>query len=179
MKKFTKILGAAALLLCGLMISGCGASDIIKEYLDSTHRTWYKYNGATNLTIPLGADDNAETSTTSKNLQNAEIYVYYDQGLTVAVQSVTQTDIDMLGGLVTSKQDVVVGGSKKYSEEDFGTGKWSLLLAAANFTPQSSAPKIVSDPNSCVIIGGDEAPNYKIQWKKFLKEKIADLLLGE
>lgn len=179
MKKFTKILSAAALILCGVMIMGCGAAQTIKEYLDSTHRTWYKYSGSTNLSIPLGADDNSETSTTSKNLQNAEIYVYYDQGLTVAVQSITQTDIDMLGGLVTSKQDIVVGGTKKYSEEDFDSGKWSLLLAAANFQAQSSAPKIVSEPNSCVIIGGEEAPNFKIQWKKFLKEKIADFLLGE
>ncbi len=75
MKKFTKILGAAALILCGVIVMGCGAAQTIKEYLDSTHRTWYKYSGSTNLSIPLGADDNSETSTTSKNLQNAEIYV--------------------------------------------------------------------------------------------------------
>ena len=33
MKKFTKILGAAALLLCGLMITGCEPINNIKEAL--------------------------------------------------------------------------------------------------------------------------------------------------
>ena len=178
MKKLTKIMIAAAVLLCGLVVTGCAAAETIKEYVDSTHKTWYKYNG-NSIEIPLGKDDDSDSSATSKNLQNADIYVYYDQGLTVAVQSETQQDVEMLGGLVTQKQTIVVGGKKTYTEKEFGTVKWTALLAAANFKSQSSAPKIVYDPDSCVIIGGDEAPNFKIQWKKFLKQKLIDTLIGE
>lgn len=179
MKKITKILAAAAVLACGMMLTACGAAETIKEIVDSTHRTWYKYSGNTSVEVPLGDDDNAENSVEKNSLKNAEIYVYYDHGLTVAIQSINKTDVQICGGLINTTQDVVVGGTKTYTEAEFGTGKWTALLAAANFKKQSEAPKIVSDKEHCIIIGGDDAPNYKIQWKKFLKQKLIDALIGD
>ena len=179
MKKLVKILSVAAVLLCGIMLTGCGAAETIKEYVDSTHRTWYKYNGSTNLTIPLGNDDNSVDSDETGSLANAEIYVYYDNGLTVAVQSTNEQEVQLYGGLISSNQEVTIGGTKTYSEQEFGTVKWTALLAAANFKQQSQAPKIYSNPEACVIIGGDNAKNFKIQWKKFLKQKLIDTFLSE
>ena len=179
MKKITKILAAAAVLACGMMLTACGAAETIKEIVDSTHRTWYKYSGTTSIEVPLGDDDSTETSSTSKNLKDAEIYIYYDHGLTVAVQSKSTQDIQLFDGLVTKQQEIYIGGTKTYTEQEFGTGKWTALLAAANFKKQSEAPKIVSDKDNCIIIGGDDAANYKIQWKKFLKQKLINALIGD
>lgn len=179
MKKFLKILTAAAVLLCGLAFTGCGAAETIKEIVDSTHQKWYKYTGETSIDIPLGADDNSENSTSTNYLKNAEIYIYYDHGLTVAIQSVSKQDIQIFNGLATTTQDIYLGGSKTYTEEQFGTVKWTALLAAANFKQQTQAPKIIADPDNCVIVGGDQASNYKIQWKKFLANYLIGTLLGE
>ena len=179
MKKMTRFIAAAAIILSGLLLVSCGATETIKEIIDSTHKTWYKYSGSTNIEIPLGADDNSDSSESSENLQNAEIYVYYDHGLTVAVQSVSEHDVELYGGLFSTTQEVVVGGTKTYTEEEFGTGKWTALLAAANFKKQNGAPKIVSDPEHCIVVSGDGAQNLKIQWKKFLKQKLVDKLLGD
>ena len=179
MKKLTKIMIAAAVLLCGFVVTGCGAAETIKEIVDSTHKTWYKYSGESSIEIPLGNDDDSVDSTKTGSLSNAEIYVYYDKGLTVAVQSTNEQEVQLYGGLVSSTQEVTIGGTKTYTEEEFGTLKWTALLSAANFKQQSKAPKIYSDPDACVIIGGDKAKNFKIQWKKFLKQKLVDTLIGE
>ena len=180
MKKLVKILSVAAVLLCGIMLTGCGATETIKEYVDSTHRTWYKYNGDS-MPIPLSDDADAETSETldaKKNLEHAEIYVYYDHGLTVAIQSTSQQEVT-IAGIINTTQDVVIGGTKKYTEEEFGSGRWTLLLAAAKFKAQTAAPKIVSDPGDCIIIGGENTKNYKIEWKRFLKQQLIETLIGE
>ena len=177
MKKFTKILTAAAVLLSTLLITGCGATETIKELIDSTHKKWYKYSGET-IEIPVGTDD-SETANSPGSLKNAEIYVYYDHGLTVAVQSASKQEVELWNGLINKTEEVVIGGPKTYTEEEFNSVKWTGLLAAANFKQQDNPPKIYADKDNCVIIGGDAVPNYKIQWKKFLKEKLIDTLLGE
>ena len=47
MKKFLKILTAAAVLLCGLAFTGCGAVETIKETVletvNDSYNQWYKY----------------------------------------------------------------------------------------------------------------------------------------
>ena len=67
MKKLTKIMIAAAVLLCGFVVTGCGAAETIKEIVDSTHKTWYKYSGETAIDIPLGNDDDSVDSTNATN----------------------------------------------------------------------------------------------------------------
>ena len=112
MKKLITLLTAGAVLLSGIIFTSCGAAETIKEIVDSTHQKWYKYNGSTKIEIPLGADDNSENSTETNSLKDAEIYVYYDHGLTVAVQSVSQQDVQLFNGLVTKTEEVVIGGTK-------------------------------------------------------------------
>ena len=179
MKKYVKIMAVAAILLSGLMLAGCAAAETIKEIVDSTHNTWYKYSGNTKIEIPLGDDDNSQDSESTNKLSDAEIYVYYDHGLTVAVQSVSKQDVELFDGLVHKTEEVTIGGSKTYTEEEFSSVKWTALLAAANFKKQSGAPKIIADKDNCVIVGGDDAPNYKIQWKKFLANYLLNKLLDE
>ena len=57
MKKFTKILSATALILCGVIVMGCGVADAIKDTVEGSYNKWYKYNGNTKIDIPLGDTD--------------------------------------------------------------------------------------------------------------------------
>ena len=91
MKKFSKILGAAALLLCGLMITGCEPINNIKEALAGPKDTWflrqvdYKKNG-TDTTVKLNV-----------------YFCYSDTGFT------TETNVEIQPGLtavVTGSADV-------------------------------------------------------------------------
>ncbi len=178
MKKFTKILGAAALLLCGLMITGCGAAEAIKEQLESTYDQWYKYNGTTKIDIPLGDTDDENDSSKLHDLKDVEFYVYFNatDGLKVAIQTTKQDNVELLNGLIEQTVDVTIGGVKEYPVESFGKAKWTSLTAIVPLKAVS-APKIVTSPDECVKL--DNIKNYKIQWKKVLKKTLINTLLGE
>ena len=178
MKKFTKILGAAALLLCGLMITGCGVADAIKEQLEGTYDEWYKYNGNTTIDIPLGASDEAEDSAKTYDLKSVEFYVYFNTttGLKVAVQSTKEQNIELYNGLFSTSTELTMGGVQTYPIETFGVAKWTALIATGYFV-QSSEPKISSNPEECIKL--DDFDKCKIQWKKVLKQTLLNTLLGE
>lgn len=168
MKKIMKIMTAATLFLCGLVFSGCGVKEIVKETINDSYKTWYKYEKK--VTIPLGQDAEA-TGTTGEDhsLKDAELFVYFDPetGLKVAVQSTSSQDVQMLGGLVTQTVDVTIGGTKSYGISEFGKGKWAAVWASGKFE-KSSEPKVSSEPEKCVILAGDDKRDFKIQWKKVL-----------
>lgn len=175
MKKFSKILCAAALLLYGFMITGCGAAEAIKEQLEGTYNQWYKYKST--VKIPLGSTDE-ENASEAHELKAAEIYVIYkkDTGLKVAVQTTSQQDIEMLGGLVTTTQDVYIGGTQEYDTNTVTTARWSALLLTGNFV-KADEPEIVSGTGTCIILAGEDKTDFKIQWKKFLKNYLIGNLL--
>ena len=164
MKKFLTIMTAATVLLCSTVLTSCGAADLIAE----TYDTWYKYEKT--VTIPLGTDiDATSTESEAHSLKDAELYVYFDpdDGLTIAVQSTSSQDVEMLGGLITQTVDVVIGGTKQYDNTQFGKGKWAALWASGKFQ-KASEPKVSSEPEKCVILAGDDKRDFKIQWKKVL-----------
>ncbi len=177
MKKLTKIMIATAVLLCGFVVTGCGAAETIKEIVDGTHNTWWKYKTDKNIEIPVLAatDEDSDTADESASkLKDAEIYLYFDSsdGLLVAIQSQTRQTVSMLNGLYEQEQTIVMGSTKRFTKDQFDSKKWTILVAAANLE-KVSEPEISAHPERCIVLGSDEN-KPKIQWKKFL----ANYLLG-
>ncbi len=181
MKKFLKIMTATAVLLCGLALTGCGLKQIVKETAESSYNQWFKYMSDKQIDIPLVASTSADTedaAESTQTLKNAELYFYFnpDAGLTVAVQSVTTQDVEMLQGLLSTKVDFVVGSTKEYTLQEFGKYKWAALWGSGK-VEEASAPKIYTNPSECIVLGGENQPS--IQWKKFLRNYLLNKLLEE
>lgn len=85
MKKFTKILGVAAVLLCGMMLTGCETADAIKEEFTGPKNKWLEKE------VEYKKD---ESSASAKGT----VYLYYtdDENPTVAGLN---SDIDLVTGL--------------------------------------------------------------------------------
>ena len=181
MKKSMKIMTAALVLLSGLLLAGCGVKEIIKETVDDSYNQWYKYKSEKQIDIPLVANstlDTPDAEESTDTLKNAEIYFYFnpDEGLTVAVQSVTTQDVEMVKNLISTKVDFVVGSTKKYTLQEFGKIKWAALWGSGK-VEKADAPKIITNPKECIILGGENSPT--IQWKKFLANYLLNKLLDD
>ena len=187
MKKITKILAAAAVLACGLILSGCAAAETIKETVvenvNGSYKQWYKYKkGDKQVDIPVvakAADDTENATESSNKLKNVDIYFYFDPdvGLKIAIQSTTTQEVEMLKGLYKTQMDVVMGSTKDYSLATFGKKSWYTLWGSGKIE-KTSAPKIVTNPDECIVLGKDnETP--AIQWKKVLANYLLDSLLEE
>lgn len=85
MKKFTKILGVAAVLLCGMMLTGCETADAIKEEFTGPKNKWLERE------VEYKKD---ESSASAKGT----VYLYYtdDENPTVAGLN---SDIELVKGL--------------------------------------------------------------------------------
>lgn len=176
MKKLVKILSVAAVLLCGIMVTSCAAAETIKEVVDATHNTWYKYKNKTSIPVlnKTEADsDNAVES--SDKLKDADIYFYFDSnnGLKVAIQSESTQTVDFLNGLYEQEQKVIMGSTKQFTKEQFDSKKWTALTLAIRME-KADEPEISAHPDRCIVLGSNEN-KPKIQWKKFL----ANYLLGD
>ena len=172
MKKLSKILIASAVLLCGLVVTGCGAVDALK----ATYNKWYKYNGTYN--VPLGTDADEESGAGLNTLKDAEFYIYFDEdeGMTLAIQSTSETDVELVKGLAKTQVQVTTGGTHQFPT--VGAGRWGVLMYSGNFV-KSSEPLISSDPEKCIVLAGEDANEFKIQWKKVLANLILTRMLGE
>lgn len=173
MKKCIKLIAGLTFLAGILSITSCGLK---KTLLDDTQDQWYKYNGT--VEIPIGKSDNSENDTLLDKLTQPEFYVYFneDDGLTVAIQSDYEQDINLFCGLYSTTTKFPVGGYKQYTPEEFGTVKWTALIALGDF-------KKCSEPG---VVKGNQAVNLfndlkkgGIQWKKVLKNILLESLLGE
>ena len=182
MKKITKLFVGLILFSSTLLLSGCMFD------WTATYDTWYKYKKAEGLDVPIVDVANSETEAdtagiASGTMKNAEMYVCFnpDKGLTVAIQSTKDQQIDIAGGLLTTSVEVVTGGSKTYTKEQFGKGKWMALYGTGLFE-ESKTPKVISNPEQCIILASDEeggANQFDFQWKKVLKQILINKLLGE
>ena len=170
MKKYFKLLTVISVILFALSFVSCGLLNSVKESVEDSYNQWYKYDkGDKTFNIPVVASeaDDSENGPESGNLKNADIYLMFnpDAGLTVAIQTVTEQNVEVLGGLVENRMDLVVGSTKTYTTEQFGKGKWTALWLSGKLI-KDSAPKICTDSNQCINLNSEDGP--KIQWKKFL-----------
>ena len=182
MKKITKLFVGLVLFSSTLLLSGCMFD------WTTTYDNWYKYKKAEGLDIPIVDAANAEaeadaTGIASGTMKNAEMYVCFnpDKGLTIAIQSTKEQQIDIASGLLTTSVDVVTGGTKTYPKESFGKAKWMALYGTGLFE-ESKTPKVISNPSECIILASDEngeANKFDFQWKKVLKQILINKLLGE
>ena len=141
------------------------------------------YSNEEGLSIPVSdlSDADSMDSSAGKLMENAQLYVYYDEddGLTVAVQSTKAQKIQLAGGLLETSVDVVTGATKKYTTKEFGMVKWGLLVASGLFET-TSTPEVVAHPDRCIILAGEgEGAEFSFQWKKLLKNILLEQLLGE
>ena len=190
MKKIYKTLVAASVLLCGLVFTGCGFllekeenEDLtLKDYyinkkLEKTEKIWFQYQGEV-PDIPIGAKTDTNEDAQTGKLENAELYLYFDrdEGLKVAVQAETTQQVGLFGGAITTNMKLVTGSVHIY--EDFTTAKWITLTEVAALK-EADEPKVSSNPDECLIIGGDEANSITVQWKRVLANIILEKLLAE
>lgn len=184
MKKLLKIMTAAAVLLCGLALTGCGLKEIVKQTVDDSYNQWFKYKSTKQIDIPVVDhidDDDPDTDPESATkLKNAEIYFYFnpDAGLTIAIQSVTTQEVELLKGLYKQNLDVVMGSTKAYP--NFGKKSWYTLWGSGKLE-ESDAPKIYTNPDECIVLGQTDSAGKKpsIQWKKFIANYLLDSLLED
>ena len=183
MKKLLKIMTAAAVLLCGLALTGCGLKEIVKQTVDDSYNQWFKYKTEKKIDIPLlpaATDDLDSTEESTQKLENAEIYLYFNPaaGLTVSIQSQTVQTVELLSGLYSQDLTITVGANKEYTLQEFGKTKWYALWGSGKIE-ESDEPEIHAHPEKCVVIGEGKAQNAKVQWKKFLANYLLDSLLED
>ena len=180
MKNITKAFIILSVFAVSLILTGCNLFERVKDAVEQTYDTWYIYSGDKTISIPLGSDADAEDDTSTKSLDDVELYVYYDsdEGLTVAVQAKTEQNVELLGGLASKKITTYTGGTKKYTKEQFGPVKWTTLMTNVHFE-EDYEPAVSKRPEECIILAGDDAGDLKIQWKKVLARIMFRQLLGE
>lgn len=181
MKKLTKIFAGLIIIASAFIFSSC-----LFDW-EETYETWYQYCG-NSLEIPVVAKADAESDGSgivSGAMEDAELYVWFspDEGLKVAIQSTTEQEISIGGGLLTTKTDIVTGGYKTYpNKTEFGTFRWKALYATG-LIEESSTPEVVAHPEKCIILAGDSedgnANKFDFHWKKILKQILINQLLGE
>ena len=140
----------------------------------TTENKWFKYDGNV-PNIPLGLTDDSENDTQTGKLENAELYLYYnrDDGLTVAIQAESEQVIELFGGAASTTMKLVTGNVNTY--ENFTVARWITLSELAAMSP-CEAPEVVTEPDKCILIGGEESNNIKIQWKKVRAKIIINKL---
>ena len=175
MKKIFRTLVAASVLLGLSTFTGC--SFLMEHKLKNTEGKWFKYEGKV-PDIPLGLTDDSENDAQTGKLENAELYLYYnrDDGLTVAIQAESEQVIELFGGAASTTMKLVTGNVNTY--ENFTVARWITLSELAAMSP-CEAPEVVTEPDKCILIGGEESNDIKIQWKKVLANIIINKLLGE
>ena len=173
MKKIFRTLIVISVLLGVFTFASCSLKDIV----ENTQGRWYKYTQT--VDIPLGtADDVADSDV--KTLKDASLYVYYEsgEGLKVAIQAETTESVQVLGGLLSQDVTITAGAVYSFSPEKFGDGKWTALVALSAME-ESDEPEVSANPDKCLILGGDNAKDTKVQWKKVLANVILGQLLKE
>ena len=122
--------------------------------------------------------DNSEDDPQAGKLENAELYLYFnrDDGLKVAIQAESEQVIELFGGAASTSVKLITGNVNTYS--DFSTTKWITLTELSAMTA-CDEPTVVAEPDKCILIGGEESNDIKIQWKKVLANIIINKLLGE
>lgn len=183
MKKLTKLFVVAAVVLAGFMMSGCDLLGMLKDQVASTYNTWYKYTGTIpSIPVANAADADADVDKSTGAFKDAEIYVYFDEddGLTLAIQSTSEQNISLLGGLASTVTKVTTGGTKQYPISEFGKIKWAGLVSSGSFE-ESKKPAVATKPTPAgvILLTDPEANVFNFQWKKVLKEILIEQLLGD
>lgn len=185
MKKTTKILSIALVLFAGLIISSCDLFNQIKDAVEDTYDTWYKYNGES-LNLPVTANANADADddnpTGSEFLKKAQIYVLFNEtkGLTLAVQAQSSENVSLLGGSISTEVKVTTGSVKQYTLDEFDATKWSVLALSGNFE-KCKIPEVAISPTPAgvILLNDPKAAGFNLQWKKVLRDILIDKLLGD
>ena len=198
MKKFTKIMSIATVLLCGLMIMGCGdTADRLKDALSGPKDTWFRKeityktgSGAdeksTELVVFMLYSEDGYTSTELKS------DVTVEPGLTVVVISKDQSSSnpvisDLTEGKYLMKifsniqETEVEGGTDDETSSEaksikMSTTKWNLIYnSVSNLEKVTGVINPLQKDSAWKKI---EKPN-SFSWKKIMANYMLDQLLDE
>ena len=169
MKKITNILIILGVLAAAFVATSCGK-------LDRTYDTWYKYDNTISQ-LPIGdagtyTDSHGDTQTGTGMLENATLYVKYNEidGLTVrAITSTVQT-VGVAGGYFEIPNvTIVTGFEKKYGKENFGPVRWTALISLGAFV-EEDPPAQWNDISNLA--------NAKVNLTRLVTEYLINVLLG-
>lgn len=171
MKKISVVLVALAFVVTTFI--GCASNNVVSTVTDTiadaTNNVWYKYAKGS-LNVDLGTSDNtaADSSTSAAQFANAYFKYNTSTGLSVVLEQNSNS---------TTKP---LCATKTYTVEEFGSGKWSALVASGKIT-KSSAPASVSNPSAYMDISSVSsavADGLKggVQWKKLLANQLLSWL---
>ncbi len=200
MKKFTKIMSIAAVLLCGLMITGCGdTADRLKEALSGPKDTWFrrtveytnKDGEKTDLYVYMCYSDTGYTANDMDSTAQAKM----KSGLTVVVTSKTEADTNpVISGLTSGKyilknfsdqtatdlddtdDDSNLDSSKKGKKSfKMSTAKWNWMYNTVTLEKQNGTITPLRDDANY-----SELTNLSsFSWKKVMASYLLDNLLED
>ena len=197
MKKFTKILTAAAVLLSTLLITGCGAAENLKEALSAPKDTWFRKE----VTYKSGSGETEEStdlvvymcySDTGYTASNLKKGVTFESGLTVVViaknQDSSNTVNEVVNGLVHGKYLLKTFSDKKETEVDAdgetSTGKKSITMSPTKWNIIYNSVQMEKEDGTIDIFTTnslwekiDDPSNFS--WKKIMGNYVLEKLLDD
>ena len=199
MKKFAKIITAAVVLLCGMLLTGCGAADNIKEALSGPKDTWFRKE--ITYKTGSGADEKStelvvfmlysEDGYTSTELRSD---VTVGPGLTlVVIPSGEVSDNSVIQGLTTGKYLIKTFSNTEETEVEGGTDdgtsntatkikmtstKWNLIYNSVdNLEKLTGVITPLHNDNKSVWHELTKPDTFS--WKKIMANYMLDQLLDE
>ena len=193
MKKFTKILGVAALLLCGLALTGCRD---LKEAFSAPKDTWFrrtveytnKDGQETDLYVYMCYSDTGYSASDLSSAAEAKM----KSGLTVVVTAKTEADTNsVIKGLTRGKYiiknfsdttstelDDSDDDSEKTGKKSFkmSTTKWNWMYNLIALEKQNGTITPLKDDADYSEVT-DLADLKNFSWKKVMASYLLDNLL--
>ena len=198
MKKLTKLFLAAAVLACGLVLTGCAAANNIKEAFTAPKDTWFrrtveytnKAGSKTNLYVYMCYSDSGYTADDMKSGINLE------SGLTVVVTTVNSADAsNVITGLTNGKYIIKNFSDKTATELDdavddenetdtskkgkksfkMSTTKWNWMYNTVTLEKQNGTITPLKDDSPYTEL--TDLSNFS--WKKIMASYLLDKLLEE
>lgn len=173
MKKISLVLAALAFVAVSLV--GCASNEVVSAVTDTiadaTTNIWYQYTKGS-LNVDLGTSDNSAADASTSKAQFAKVYFRYNtaSGLTVVLEQ----------NATSGSSTKPLCATKTYTTEEFGSGKWTALVASGKIA-KSSAPASTTNKSSYTDISEISdavADGLKggVQWKKLLAQTLLSWL---
>lgn len=196
MKKFTKILGIAAVLLCGLVIMGCDGLDKVKDALSGPKDTWFKRDityktgsGDTEISTELSVfmcySDNASTA----KIKNGTLELPSGLNVVVVAKNVSDTN-PVIEGLVDGKflfkniSDTQTTEIETGTDDGTQTGTTSIKMSTTKWNLIYNSVAMENYGNSIPLFGDYSQYTQltkptSFSWKKIMRNYVLDQLLDD
>lgn len=193
MKKFLKIITAAAILLCGFTLAGCAAAQNLKDALSGPKDTWFRKemnytsgSNSTQIVVYMCYSDNGYSA------DDLESTITVGPGLTVVVISKDQSEDPnpIIAGLTKGKYLMQTFSNSSETEIEGGTddgtdtSSKSIKMSTAKWNVIYNSVKMEEQPGTINPLQKDTAwekltKPTSFSWKKILANYALEKLLNE